>query len=648
MLTSHHHIVALVGAAAGVAAVASYADARLHIRSDLRQGKHKKFVEQMMSMLMERMKTGRLLTYQLLEDRAACDDVFLVFEGREWTYAEFFRAIQPVANWLLKDLGVKKGDMVALDGTNSPEWLLVYFALEAVGAVPALINNNLTAQSLKHCIKLAEASLVLADDGLRHLVGPVEAELAADGVRTVYYSPEVLGALPPDHAPIPEERREDLSPFEPACIIYTSGTTGMPKGTVIVRARELAMTIAHPSTSRRMNFERGVRMYTPLPLFHGAAHGLCLVPTIAAGSTVVLSRKFSHRTFWPEVHASGATHIQYVGELCRYLVNAPPGPLDRGHRVRAAWGNGMRPDVWEPFRQRFGIETVHELYAATDGLGFTSNPNRGDFSRGAIGVRGALWHWLNGENERRILIDTDTQEVLRGPDGLAIVARTGEAGEMVTRIDPDNPDAGVPSYYKNPGAVAKRRLPDVLKKGDLWYRSGDLMRLDSDGRLFFVDRLGDTFRWKSENVSTNEVSDVVGEFPEIAEANVYGVLVPRSDGRAGCAAIVPVEGVSASPKPGTGLPLDFRGLAEHCLARLPRYAVPIFVRVVKELEYTGTMKLRKGPLRAEGIDLDAIEKSAKENGRAADSIYWLPPGTREYVPFGRRDLQDLQGGAVKL
>jgi acyl-CoA synthetase (AMP-forming)/AMP-acid ligase II len=381
---------------------------------------------------------------------------------------------------------------------------------------------------------------------------------------------------------------------------------------------------------------------------HGACHGLCISPCIGRGAAVVLSRKFSHRTFWPEVHRSGATHLQYVGELCRYLVNAPPGPLDRGHQVRVAWGNGMRPDVWEAFRERFGIETIHELYAATDGLGFETNPNRGDFSRGAIAVRGPLWHLLNGRNERRVRVDPDTQEVLRGPDGLAIEAHVGEPGEMISRIDPKEPDTGVPTYYGNHGAVVKRRLADVFQKGDLWYRSGDLMRLDADGRLFFVDRLGDTFRWKSENVSTNEVSDVVSEFPEIAEANVYGVLVPNSDGRAGCAAIVPIEGVQVNPKPGTGLPLDFRGLAEHCLSRLPRYAVPIFIRVVRELEYTGTMKLRKGRLRSEGVDLDEIEKSAKEKGEEVDLMYWLPPGGSEYVPFGKREFQDLKGGAVKL
>lgn len=365
---------------------------------------------------------------------------------------------------------------------------------------------------------------------------------------------------------------------------------------------------------------------------------------------MVLSRKFSHKTFWPEVHASRATVVQYVGELCRYLLNAPPSPLDTGHQVRMAWGNGMRLDVWEPFRQRFGIEVIHEFYAATDGMGgILTNLNRGDFSRGAIAVRGPLWHLLNGADEARVAIDPDTQEILRGKNGFAVRCKADEPGEMIRRMDPKNPKMGSPAYYNNDRAAEKRRVADVFAKGDLWFRSGDVMRLDSEGRLCFVDRLGDTFRWHSENVSTNEVGNVVAQFPQILDANVYGVLVPNADGRAGCAAIAVAEGLSAKPEDvAGGRGLDLKGLAEHCLANLPRYAVPLFLRVVGQLEYTGTMKLLKGPLRSEGIDLEAIEKAAKEKGHAADVIYWLPPGERAYVRFEKEDLAMLKSGKVRL
>lgn len=598
----------------------------------------KKFLEQ-------KMTEQKMLVYDIFEDRLKtpeAENVFLEFEGRQWTYREFHAALQPVARWLMNDLGIEKGEMVGLDGTNSPEFIMLWLALEAIGAKPAFINCNLTGQALSHCVKLANARYLLADEDVRHLITTIETDLESAGSKVVYYSQATIAGLSPvdlaTATPLPRERRMVADPFEPANLIYTSGTTGLPKGTIITRAKETGLQLAHTI----VGIKAGDKMYTCLPLYHGAAHGLCLLPCIGVAATVVLSRKFSHAVFWPEVRQSGATHIQYVGELCRYLVNAPPSPLDKQHKVRVAWGNGMRPDVWERFRERFGIETIHELYAATDGMLSVTNANRGPFGRNAIAVRGGLWWLLNSGFEKRIRIDPDTQEVARDAAGRVIEVGVDEPGESIMWMDPGKPDEGTPTYFNNHGAAVKRRVRNAFKEGDVWFRTGDLMRQDEDGRLFFVDRLGDTFRWRSENVSTNEVSDVVGLFPDVVETNVYGVLVPNADGRAGCAAVVPVEGKGEEK-------INWQELARHCLDRLPRYAVPVFVRVVRQLEYTGTMKLQKGRLRSEGVELDAIEKGAKDKGEAAvDSMYWLPPGGQEYVPFRRKDLDELKGGRVRL
>jgi len=534
----------------------------------------------------------------------------------------------------MKDLGIQKREMVALDGGNSPEYLLLWFGLEAIGASPSFINCNLTAGPLIHCVQLCDAKVLIADRAQQNLVQPCEEGLKGNGTRIVYYDANFISSLA-DPTPIPEERRHGLRPDELSSLIYTSGTTGMPKGTIMLRGRELYVA---KSVGQYLKLKPGNRMYTALPLYHGAAHGLCFTPSIFRGSTVVLSRKFSHKTFWPEIRQSQADILQYVGELCRYLVNAPPSPLDKQHNVKMAWGNGMRPDIWEVFRQRFGIEIINELYAATDGLGGSFNANRGDFGRNAIGMRGLRWHWVNGNNEKRIRIDVVTEEIVRDKNGFAIECKAGEPGETIHRLDPANPDAAFAGYFKNRGAGEKRKIKDVLKKGDLWFRSGDMMRQEADGCVYFVDRLGDTFRWKSENVSTNEVSDVLGKFDQIAETNVYGVLVPNADGRAGCAAIVPVAGVTEET-------FDFAKLATHAITVLPRYAVPIFVRIVSELEYTGTMKLQKGRLRAEGINLDKIEEGGL--GRP-DKMYWLPPGGSKYVPFGRKEWEDLKAGRARL
>ena len=349
-----------------------------------------------------------------------------------------------------------------------------------------------------------------------------------------------------------------------------------------------------------------------------------------------LGRKFSHKTFWPEVSASGANNLQYVGELCRYLVNAPPHPLERKHKVQMAWGNGMRPDVWEKFRQRFNIPVINELYAATDGLGPTFNRNCGEFGRNAIGVRGLLWNWKMGGNEVRARIDPDTEDIVKDSKGWVIKARVNEPGEVLHKVDPNLKEQTFKGYYNNEIATGKRMMEDVFEPGDLWFRSGDVMRQDADGRVFFVDRLGDTFRWKSENVSTNEVADVLGQFDQIAEASVYGVAVPNADGRCGCAMLVLREGLAVDS-------LNCADLGKHVLSRLPRYAVPIFLRVAPQLSYTGTFKIQKGQAKREGVDMDLIEQSG-----AKDRVYWLPPHSISYTPYSQKDWAALKSGEVQL
>jgi acyl-CoA synthetase (AMP-forming)/AMP-acid ligase II len=410
-----------------------YLDARFLIRNDLRQGNRKISMMLGMRYLAQKTRENKLLIYNIFEDRVNTpegDYVFLIFEGRQWTYREFYHAIQPVANWLLKDLGVKKGEIVAVDGGNTPEYILLQFALEAIGATSALLNCNLTGNALVHSVKLSTARYLLADEHTRTLVSPVESELKDAGIEAMYYGPSFIEALK-DTEPLPKERRTGLAPTEVRNLLYTSGTTGLPKGVLLLRGRGLMFG---SGIGGYLRLKPGERMYTCLPMYHASALGLCLLPCIYTGATLIMGRKFSHSTFWPEVHQSKATIIQYVGELCRYLVNAPPGPLDRGHNVRMAWGNGMRPDVWERFRERFGIECINELYGASDGMATTLNANRGDFSRNAVAVRGPLWHLLN-RDERRILIDPDTQEVLRGKNGWAIEAKAEEVGEIIVKSE---------------------------------------------------------------------------------------------------------------------------------------------------------------------------------------------------------------------
>lgn len=615
-------------------AAAAYLDAKYLIRNDLRTGSATRNLREAGEFVAQEFSQGKGLIYHYFEEHALgqnADNIFLVFEGRSWSYRQFYHEVQLVGNWLMNDLQVKQNEMVALDGPNSPEYVMILLALNGIGASCAYINSNLTATPLVHSVKLCGARYLLADRGVLHLVQPCEEALDQENIKTVYYDGMLAPSLQ-DATPLPESRRKGLSPTGVARLIYTSGTTGLPKGVMLPRSREL---VSAKSVSAYLGLKPGVRIYTCLPLYHVSGHNLCTIPSIYAGSTVVLSRKFSHKTFWPEVRSSQAEIVQYVGELARYLLNAPPSPLDKQHNVRMVWGNGIRPDVWEPFRQRFGIETINEIYGATDGFATCWNANRGPFGRNAIAVRGPIWHFLNGAREKRIRIDVDTETILRDPfTGFAIPSKTDEAGETIHKVDPAMQTAAFSKYINNNAAGLKRRIQDVFEKGDVWFRSGDLMRADADGRLYFVDRLGDTFRWHSENVSTNEVADVFGRFDQIAETNVYGVTVPYADGRAGCAAIVPANADAT---------LDLKALAQHALANLPRYAVPLFLRVVTQMDYTATNKMQKGKLKADGIVYDKLRASSP-----ADTLYWLPPGTDAYVPYGSEQWESIKSGSVKL
>lgn len=286
----------------------------------------------------------------------------------------------------------------------------------------------------------------------------------------------------------------------------------------------------------------------------------------------------------------------------------------------------------------FGAHIKHSADTShpADGMGATFNYNKGEFSRNAIAVRGLIWNLRNGKNEVRARIDPDTEDIVRGRDGHVIQAKIDEPGEVLHRVDPKVKAAAFRGYFKNEDASEKRWMTNVFEAGDLWFRSGDVMRMDADGRVFFVDRLGDTFRWRSENVSTNEVADVVGSFHQIAETNVYGVAVPNADGRCGCAMLV-------LKPPNTAQTLDLQGLAQFILSKLPRYAVPIFLRVAEQISYTGTMKMQKGQAKKEGADLDLIERAGSR-----DQLFWLPPNAKSYQPYRREDWVALRDGRVRL
>ncbi|MBE3048105.1 AMP-binding protein, partial [Candidatus Bathyarchaeota archaeon] len=281
-----------------------------------------------------------------------------------------------------------------------------------------------------------------------------------------------------------------------------------------------------------------------MPLYHSSASVLGVLQTLEGGKTIAVGRKFSASRFWEDVRANDATIIQYVGEMCRYLLGSPPQvdpvtgeDLDKAHKVRVAFGNGLRPDVWAAFKDRFGIDAIGEFYAATEApLGFF-NLSKNDHTSGAMGRNGWLYSLAMSMKVAVVELDHAADAPVRDGKGRCVKVTSGDPGELLFKL-PEDTKTEFQGYFNNSKATDSKILRDVFKAGDAWFRTGDTVIWDSEGRIFFTDRIGDTFRWKSENVSTMEVGHVMGLHPGIHEANVYGVQLPHHDGRAGCAALV--------------------------------------------------------------------------------------------------------------
>ncbi|KAB5585016.1 hypothetical protein GE09DRAFT_1048225 [Coniochaeta sp. 2T2.1] len=590
---------------------------------------------------------GRLSSFYRLESlatsKSSADRPFLVFEDERYTYSQAYDIVLRYGHWLKDKMGVNKGDIVALDFQNTPQFVFLFMALWAIGAKPAFINYNLSGKALIHCLKRAKTRLVLVDPNIAANIGDDVRQQLPDVRFGIFGSHVAADAAAADPVRYPDEQRGDEKIDDMAILIYTSGTTGLPKAAVVSWGK-VFMTGAF--TSRLMGTKTSDTYYISMPLYHSTATLMGFGHVLQVGATLALGRKFSTSHFWHEVRKHQATIILYVGETCRYLLSAPPPidpvtgeNLDQHHRVHTAFGNGLRPDVWNKFKSRFGIGRILEFYGSTEGNLATWNMSRNDFTVGAIGRNGWLYNLVLNGSMVIVEIDHETDMPKRDPKtGLCRRAKPGEPGELLFRLPPAAVKKRFQGYFGDKDASSKKVMRDMFKQGDAWFRTGDVVRWDSEGRMYFSDRIGDTFRWKSENVSTAEVAHILGLHPAVHEANVYGVQLPHHEGRAGCAAVVLDPGVVgtdvAEPSPQA-----LRSLAEHVTKELPRYALPLFLRVMRDTggTTTGTNKQQKHSLREEGVDPGKTGK---------DAVFWLRGGT--YVRFGRRDWEGLRGGRVKL
>ncbi|TVY32319.1 Fatty acid transporter protein [Lachnellula occidentalis] len=583
-----------------------------------------------------REKKDRLSPFYDIEQHAQgklADKTLLFFEGRQWTYKAVYQTALKYGTWLKTKYHIMPKEIVAIDFMNSEHFVFIWLGLWSIGAKPAFINYNLTDKALAHCIRISTARVVFVDPLVQHnATQDVRDELP--NVQFEFFTPQLeVEAMTTEGVREPDTTRSEDKSTNMAILIYTSGTTGLPKGAIVSWQKVLALAKLVPNWS---SLNQNDVFYTCMPMYHSSAALLGFCTVAISGGTLALGRKFSTKTFWTDCRSMDATVIQYVGETCRYLLSAPteidPATgqnLDKKNSVRLAFGNGLRPDIWNKFKERFGITEIAEFYAATEGMKGSWNFSRNDFSTGAIGRVGTLLKVLSRKTIVLVELDLETEQPWRDPKtGCCKRVEPGQPGEQLYKLDPDDISASYQGYFNNPSSSKSKLMHNVFEKGDVWFRTGDLLISDSEGRTFFNDRIGDTYRWKAENVSTNEVSEALGHHASVTEANVYGVELPHHDGRAGCVAIVLAD------EPSEKLMQD---LALHVHERLPKFAVPVFLRITKDMQMTGTNKQQKHVIRAQGVD------PGKTGG---DEFYWLKGGS--YVKFGPGDWDELNGGRVKL
>ncbi|XP_071964618.1 long-chain fatty acid transport protein 2-like [Antedon mediterranea] len=545
----------------------------------------------------------------------------ILFEDSVYTYAEAEKESNKIGNYLRSTKVLQQKDTVALIMPNEPAFIFSFFGLAKIGINCALINYNLRGRALLHCIKISGAKSILCSGAGELVEALVEIlpELQQIGIvvwvlRSGEEMPAGITGIA-DHiqrasdAPIPYECRNTITHEDNAIYIYTSGTTGLPKACKVSHGRQLSTAFVLDV----YGMSSDDIVYAPLPLYHSSGFVLGFLNIMRVGGTLALSRKFSNSHFWDDVRRYRCTVIQYIGETCRYLL-AQPRRHDDGkyaHKLRLAIGNGLRPDIWEEFQSRFNIKQIGEIWGATEGNTMFFNI---DGKVGAVGRYTPLLKFLS-RGIHILKYDVDGAEPIRDKNGRCIPVLPGEMGLMVIKI---NPPLNAYEGYVGKAATLKKILHSVFKEGDMYFNSGDLIKIDKEGYVYFMDRLGDTFRWKGENVATTEVAETLNDFPGILEANVYGVKVPGRDGRAGMAALTLQDNVDE---------LDFKKLYAFVTTKLPSYACPKFLRIMTTMHITGTFKHQKGSLVKDGFDPSLV----------LDPLYMIDPSSKTYVALNSRN-----------
>ena len=551
------------------------------------------------------------------------EEDFLYFEDEVWTYAQTNEAANILANKLSNE-GIKHGDKVVLFMENRPNFVISLLAINKLGAIGALINTSLTGKPLVHCINTSDSKKCIFGEELSNSLEDVLSEI------NITKSSDLLWVEDNNPNNCPEwasnikenldqskslnlEETNNVVAGDTAFYIYTSGTTGVPKAALFPNVKVVAGSTNITIAGYRLTSDDC--MYNCLPLYHSTGLILGLCACIQVGASTFIKRKFSASSFWYEVQKFNTTAFVYVGELCRYLSFQEPCDEEVNNPISKMVGNGLRPDLWDTFRNRFNVERICEIYGASEANGMFMNLLNKDQTIGMTNTDIKLFAYDVAEDKLKVDENGKYIEIKDHSPGLALM-----------KIGPN----AIYNGYTDAQASEKKIIRDVVEDGDRWFDTGDLLKTMDVGFALgrqhyqFVDRVGDTFRWKSENVSTNEVAEILNAYDQVNMANVYGVKVPKSEGRAGMVAFnCALDDFNWD---------DFSSFVSN---KLPTYAQPIFVRIIEELETTGTFKLKKNDLREEAYHLDKVK---------GNQIFIKKPGQNSYTPLDRDYYEIIESG----
>ena len=548
---------------------------------------------------------------------------FIFFEDETWTYSEINNTANILAHKLIED-GISHGDKVILFMENRPSYVSTILALNKIGAIGVLINTSLKGEPLIHCINSSNSKKCIFGAELSGSLEGVLSSINITAKSDIYWVQDLPNGNCPEWATdinkiLDLSKTDNLSETnnvtakDIAFYIFTSGTTGVPKAALFPNVKIVASSTNITRGGYRMNSEDC--LYNCLPLYHSTGMMLGLCACIHVGASTFIKRKFSASSFWKEVKKYNTTAFIYVGELCRYLSLQDPVDEEKDNPITKMVGNGLRPDLWDCFRNRFCVERICEIYGASEGNGFFMNLLNKDQTIGMTNNKIELLEYDIGENKLKKDIDGNFIRVKENQPGLALV-----------EIGPN----AIFNGYTDKKASDEKIFRNVFNDGDSWFNTGDILKTMDVGFALgrkhyqFVDRVGDTFRWKSENVSTNEVAEILNLFNQVNMANVYGVKIPKSEGRAGMVAF------NCELKE-----FKWSDFSKFVAEKLPKYAQPIFIRIIKELETTGTFKLKKNDLREEAYHLDKIK---------GDQIYIKKPGNSSYEVLDKSYYDIIMSG----